>query len=547
MTPGVTGETVDGMSLETINAIIADVKRETYRWKPVRRTYILKKNGKKRPLGIPTWRDKLLQEAMRLILEAHYEPRFRGSSHGFRPNRGVHTALREVTHWTGTKWFLEGDIKGCFDNIDHEVLLSILAETIHDNRFLRLVRHMLQVGYMEDWVYGKTMSGTPQGGIISPTLSNVYLDKLDQYVETELKPAYTRGKKRQPSRTYYQLGNQIRSERRQGNRGKVKQLLKELHRLPSKEPNDLNFRRLWYVRYADDFLLGFIGPKAEALIIKEKLGQFLSGILHLELSQEKTLVTHAGTKAARFLSYDVTSQHRSDYLCKTKRTLTGKIALRLPVEVVREYVAEYEVAGKPQRKPLLTNESDYTIMSRYQSYFVGIYNYYARAINVSWLQRVKYAMQQSLLHTLANKHKTSVRKIDKRYRVRVETPDGPRIGFEVHISREGKPPLTARFGGMSIKHQPMATLSDVKPYTGPRITRNERIQRLLHEECELCGERGPVEGHHIRKLADLKRHGKNPPPWVLLMAARRRKTLYLCHPCHVNLHQGRMSIERNTE
>ncbi len=217
-----------------------------------------------------------------------------------------------MTHWTGSKWLSEGDIKGCFDDIDHEVLLSILAETIHDNRFLRLIRHMLQAGYMEDWVYGKTLSGTPQGGVISPILSNVFLDKLDQYVESELKPAYTRGKVRQLSRTYTQLHNQI--ARNDGAViGKSQATHKEMHRLPSKEPGDPNFRRLWYVRYADDFLLGVIGPKSEALEIKEKLGLFLSNSLHLELSQEKTLITHAGTKAARFLGYVIAAQHWSDY------------------------------------------------------------------------------------------------------------------------------------------------------------------------------------------------------------------------------------------
>ncbi len=182
--------------------------------------------------------------------------------------------------------------------------------------------------------------------------------------------------------------------------------------------------------------------------------------------------------------------------------------MRLPAEVVTKYVAEYEVAGKPRKLLVLTHESDFTIVSRYQSYFHGIYNYYARATNVTWLHRVKFAMERSMLHTLADKHKTSTRTIAERHKVQVDTPDGPRNGFEVRIPREGKPPLIARFGGRPIKHQPMATLLDVRPYTGPRITRNERIKRLLHEECELCGEKGPVEGHHIRKLADLKRYGK---------------------------------------
>src|SRR5438270_9475987 len=145
MTHGVTDETPDGMSLEKIDAIIEALRYERYQWLPARRTYILKKNGKKRPLGMPVWSDKLVQEVIRLILEAYYEPQFSDHSHGFRPQRGCHTALTAIERpWTGTRWFIEGDIKGCFDNINHEVLLSIIAEKVHDNRLMRLLSYMLK-------------------------------------------------------------------------------------------------------------------------------------------------------------------------------------------------------------------------------------------------------------------------------------------------------------------------------------------------------------------------------------------------------------------
>ncbi len=177
-TKGVTAETVDGMSLAKIDRIIEALRYERFRWTPVRRVNIPKPNGKTRALGIPTWTDKLLQEVIRMILEAYYEPQFSDRSHGFRPNRGCHTALSNVTtHWTGVRWFVEGDIKGCFDNIDHDVLLSVLGEKLHDNRFLRLLKYLLKAGYVEDWKYGGTLSGTPQGGIVSPILANIYLNQ----------------------------------------------------------------------------------------------------------------------------------------------------------------------------------------------------------------------------------------------------------------------------------------------------------------------------------------------------------------------------------
>jgi hypothetical protein len=176
MTPGTTAETVDGMSIAKIDQLIDDLRYERYRWTPVRRTYIAKKQStKKRPLGIPTWSNKLLQEVIRLILEAYFEPQFSNHSHGFRPHRGCHTALQYIqTTWTGTRWFVEGDIASYFDTINHDTLLTILSEQLHDNRFLRLIRELLQAGYLEDWKYHQTYSGTPQGGVVSPILANIY-------------------------------------------------------------------------------------------------------------------------------------------------------------------------------------------------------------------------------------------------------------------------------------------------------------------------------------------------------------------------------------
>ena len=197
MTPGASAETADGMSEDKIDQITELMRHERYRFSPARRIYIPKKNGKLRPLGMPSWSDKLVGEVVRLLLEAYYEPGFSDRSHGFRKGRGCHTALREIHNtWTGTAWFIEGDIFDCFGSLDHETLLGILAEKIRDQRFLRLIRNMLKAGYLEDWEYHDTLSGCPQGGVVSPILSNIYLDKLDEFVEQELIPQYTRGARR---------------------------------------------------------------------------------------------------------------------------------------------------------------------------------------------------------------------------------------------------------------------------------------------------------------------------------------------------------------
>jgi group II intron reverse transcriptase/maturase len=189
MTPGTEDDTVDGMNLAYIRDLIEALRYERYRFRPARRQPIPKEKGGTRPLGIQNFTEKLVGEVLRMLLEAYYEPRFSDSSHGFRPNRGCHTALAAVKHrFIGTGWFIEGDIKGCFDHIDHEVLLSILARDIHDGRLLNLIRLSLKAGALDNWTYHETHSGTPQGAVLSPLLANIYLNELDTFIEDELIP-----------------------------------------------------------------------------------------------------------------------------------------------------------------------------------------------------------------------------------------------------------------------------------------------------------------------------------------------------------------------
>jgi group II intron reverse transcriptase/maturase len=300
MTPGVTSETADGMSLDKIQAIIDAVRYERYRWKPAKRIYIEKKGSikKKRPLGLPSWSDKVLQEVIRTILDAYYEPRFSDRSHGFRPMRGCHTALQTIYRsWRGTNWFIEGDISACFDSLNHEIMLEILRQDIHDNRFIRLLESLCKAGYLEDWTYHNTLSGVPQGGVVSPILSNIYLDRLDQFVESTLLPEYNRGKERERNPAYYRLTAAVSRARRVAKDRKLaRALAKQARAMPTRITDDPTYRRLHYVRYADDFLLGLCGTRAEAEAIKQQLGEFLGQTLRLQLSEAKTLVTHAVTE-----------------------------------------------------------------------------------------------------------------------------------------------------------------------------------------------------------------------------------------------------------
>ena len=541
-TKGITAETMDGMSLAKIDRIIEALRYERFRWTPVRRVNIPKPNGTTRALGIPTGPDKLLQEVIRMILEAYYEPQFSDRSHGFRPNRGCHTALGDVVnYWTGVRWFVEGDIKGCFDNIDHDVLLSVLGEKLHDNRFLRLLKYLLKAGYVEDWKYGRTLSGTPQGGVVSPVLANIYLDRLDKFVEKVLIPAHTRGTARRGNRPWAALRMRMVRQRKLGNHTQAQQLRRQMQQLPSVDPYDPGYRRLRYVRYADDFVLGFIGPKAEAQQVKESLETFLRDSLKLELSKEKTLITHATSQAARFLGYELVNQQANDQLDLTgRRRVNGRIGLRVPAKVIEQHCQAYMRNGKPAHRSYLLHDDDYTIVDRYQSEYRGVVQYYLPAFNVHHFAQLQRVMEMSLARTLAAKHKSTPRKIRRQYKSVAETEHGPRVCLKVIKQQDnGKRPLVAYFGGIPLKRQRQAVLVDQQPQRY-RTDRNELIKRLLADECEMCGSTVDVEVHHIRALRDLNVKGRREKPrWVQLMAARKRKTLVVCRTCHMDIHHGR--------
>jgi group II intron reverse transcriptase/maturase len=535
-TPSVTGETVEGMSLEKIKAIIELIRYERYRWSPARRVYIPKANGKKRPLGLPGWSDKLLQEVMRMILEAYYEPRFSDRSHGFRPGRGPHTALSEIRHkWKGTCWFIEGDIKGCFDNIDHKLLLDTLREDIHDERFIRLIGSLLEAGYMEEWEYGKTLSGCPQGGVISPILSNIYLNKLDTFVEKQLIPVWYRGRGRKNSRVYASMQSRARRYRKQGRREEAKAADRLMRKLPSMDTTDQDYRRLRYIRYADDFLLAFAGPKSEAEQIKKAIGEFLRDSLKLEMAEAKTLVTHAKTEKARFLGYEVCTMMENSFRGPNAlRTINGGIGLRVPSTAIDERAKRYMRNGKPMHRAEQLGNSDFTIINDFQNVYRGIVGYWRMAYNLSAMGRLEWVMKQSLVKTLATKYKTTCGAIRQKYRAKVTINGRPFKVYQVKVNRPGKDPLVATWGGISLAWNPDVTLNDqpVAIWNG----RTELVQRLLAQTCEWCGEtEGLIAVHHKRALKDLK----GRLDWEKLMAARRRKTMALCKECHLDVTYGR--------
>lgn len=552
-TKGSDGRSIDEMSLARIETLIASLKDESYQPHPSRRVHIPKKNGKMRPLGIPAFEDKLVQEVVRMILEAIYEGHFETTSHGFRPKRSCHTALLHIQKtFSGAKWFIEGDIKGFFDNIDHDVLVGILRERISDDRFIRLIRKFLKAGYVEDWTFHNTYSGMPQGGIVSPILANIYLDKLDKYVKEYIRH-FDMGTKRRPGKESNDLANERKRTVRKLKKikdgtekaalvARLKAIEQERAAFPSGDEMDGSYRRLKYIRYADDFILGVIGSKEDALRIKEDIKSFLSESLALELSEEKTLITHTG-KSAKFLGYEITvtrnNHQRRDVQGRLRRTYGKRVRLNVSMATLRDKLLEYgameiklrngKEIWKPKCRSGLIFNDDLEILDRYNRETVGFCNYYLIANNCVVLHNFRYIMEYSMYKTFAGKYRSTVRKINKKYRLNKL--------FTVKYEQKGV--IKSRtFYKTSFKRRTTAFNGscDIEPYSIADVSRTNLTDRLKAEKCELCGATGKLIMHHVRNLKDLK--GKES--WKRLMSARKRKTIALCPSCHRLRHLGKV-------
>ena len=560
MTPGVDGVTTDGMSLERIDKVIASLKDHSYRPKPARRTYIAKKNNpaKKRPLGIPSGDDKLVQEVVRMILESIYEPTFSDVSHGFRPGKSCHTALVKIqSTFTGAKWFVEGDIQACFDSFDHHVLIEILRRRIKDEAFIGLMWKFLKAGYMEQWKYHKTYTGTPQGSGISPILANIYLNELDKYME-EYKQKFS-----QPTRTvnpahrnmasrifHYKakndkVWNTLSAEEQKKRARILRQMRAEQRNLPTHPLRETSYKSLQYVRYADDFLIGVVGSREDAERLKQDLAVFLKEKLGLTLSAEKTQITNTA-QCARFLNYDIYVSRSQDIKRlkngKRQRVYYGVVRLRMPHEKWAAKLLELgairiskDASGKERWKAMprgkLMNRTDIEILSRYNAEVRGLYNYYSLAGNVSTLNHFSSLMKYSMLKTFGSKYRCQVRKIKERYvkngefTVPYTTKAGPKEAIYYHsgFRKQDKPQL----GQVDI-------LDIYKKYSKP----NSLATRLRSKQCELCSaECGGLVMHQVKRLKDLTGQYE----WEILMRKRHRKTLAVCPSCYAEIHNSMKS------
>lgn len=553
MTVGTDGKTIDAMSIERIDRIINTLKDESYKPVPARRIYIPKKNGKLRPLGIPSIDDKLVQEVVRMLLEAIYEDSFEEISHGFRPNKSCHTALRQIQNkFTRCKWYVEGDIKGFFDNIDHEIMINILRIRIKDERFINLIRKFLNAGYMEQKELHQSYSGTPQGGIISPILANIYLDQFDKYM-AEYKKKFDLGEKRAYNAEYKKMAEKrhslVKSLKRSKSKEKSEMLLNKIQELdkkhksiPCKDPMDNNFKRLQYIRYCDDFIIGIIGSKEDAKKVKEEIGQFIQNKLHLELSNEKTLITKA-TNKARFLGYDIRVTPKSNLTKKTKRGIKarnygGHVMLEVPTELIQKKLIELksmriEVQNnteiwKPIHRGDLTGRNDLSILDQYNGEIRGFCNYYSIANNRSKLHKFRYIMEYSFYRTMACKYRTSVRKIIAKFRINKD------IGIKYQDNKGNEKVRMLWKGSLAKDLRPLGAEADTIHKPKSILKRPKLADRLNSNRCEWCGKHTKkLEVHQVRTLKELD----EKEDWARFMKKINRKTLVVCKDCHSKIHK----------
>ena len=567
-TKGVNNETLDGFSDEDVKNIINKLKDQSFAFKPFKRIFIEKPNGKKRPIGIPSPKDKVVLKAMSKLLVKVFEPEFLNTNHGFRSKKGTHTALESITKWSGTKWFIEGDITAFFDSIQHHLLIGILSKKINDKRFLDLCWKAIRVNYVEfpnvD-IEKKNVIGTPQGSTLSPILANILLHEFDLFMDKLIKESNDSGRTSKDNPEYKKIHSRISSlrqaflpswrykplseENKQNRLNEILQLEKLRRQLPSKIKAE--GYRIYYVRYANDFLIGINGNEIIAKRVRSKIKEFLSSKLNLSLNVSKTKVTSALTSRAYFLGAFIRAlTSRTNDQPNRKNSVTKfdrKVRARIPQGYVRCFAPIENIVEKlkeqgickiynfKNRQVIPTRKSSWVfldneqIVEKYNYLWNGLLNYYSFAYNRAQLNFIQYLLLHSAACTLMNKLRlTSRAKVFKKF------------GKELVVKQAG------RGQGKEVKFNYQTTLKRLEKFnTGKKNDKNLglpyyvfnyaiRSKKPLNAQCSICGTSSNVEMHHRRPLKASKT--ENTFKGIKINLAR--KQIPLCRECHLKVHTG---------
>nr|AOC61484.1 putative reverse transcriptase and intron maturase [Rhexinema sarcinoideum] len=554
LTRGSTSETFNGLSIKKIQRMIEMMRLNKYEFQPTRKLYI-PKPGKKtfKPLEIPNYNDKVIQEIIRMILEAIYEPRFSNRSHGFRPGKSCHTALREIKQkFAGMKWLIKGDIKSAYDNVDHRILLNLLKQSINDERFILLIKRVLKAGYLKLGAPRSIISSidTFQRSIISPILFNIYLSPLDEFIEM-LKKKYEKiEKKRQTTKEYNSNAISIaRQKKKIDNCNDLKtrkELVTTLNKLKTERvkikayKDDSILIRIQYVRYADDWVVGITGPKSTAESIRQEIAQFLKEKLNFDLNLEKTKITYLKKNMGFFLGYQLRMKTKIKYTkiknkagIYFKKKSTGHFInldapiLKLIARLCLKGFCNGE--GKPTSKRSWTTLDDKEIIRMYNKILNGLASYYSGADNQRKLIRIQYILQHSCACTLAQRHKSTVKKIygkhgrEMQIKHYVETKNGP-VEKIISLNLRKFSKLTKRW------------LTKAKSFNDPFKTyAYRRTKSKVQDFCCICGCETNVEMHHVKHLKG-SIHTKR---FNQILEIINRKQIPVCKDCHTSIHSGK--------
>lgn len=532
MTPGADEKNLNDLRIneQYFMDLANKLKKETYQPKPTKRVILPKTGGKMRPLSIPVIEDRIVQNALLFILEAVFEKTFSDKSHGYRPNRGAHTTCKNVRKWKGVSWFIKGDIVNCFDTINHNKLMEIINLEIKDQQITDLLWKYLRAGVVIDNQYQKTTIGVPQGAIISPILSNIYLHSFDLYID-KLKKELDTEKTSVPNLEYIRAKTRLRSKKIVDK----KRGYKELRTIKSTIRTGL---KLYYVRYADDWLLGIWGSKKDAIKILEKIVIFFKEKLDLELSIEKTKITHAGKEKVQFLGYEIYSPTpKESFFEKSKvkkRASHVSIYIDAPYNKLKNQLIDENILVEKNGKWLINavthwiNYDHAEILYRYNWMINGYLNYYSHVNNLNIFHKlIGFVLRQSCAITLGRKLKLrSRKKVFKKFGKNLEEPS-TKLKLAIPVNFE-----------KNIKNYKITTVRDPLKILKWSI----RTQNLMQGPCVGCGAINNIEIHHVKKLSKTIK-AKNPVHKI--MSILGRKQVPVCKKCHKDIHSGTYNLNKS--